>query len=667
MVIVTTPLSLCPTCNAPLPPDAGGLCPACLLRAALTPKPEPFPRSFGRYELRGQLGKGGMGIVYRAWDPGAGREVALKMLRDRDADAGELERFQDEARKAAALRDEGIVRVFDVDVHDGAPYFTMELIDGGSLAQHMPEFCKPRAAAQLIADVASAVHHAHQRFVLHRDLKPANVLLDTLGKPHIADFGVARRLDAAVLSSSAVIGTLHYMAPEQISTPRDLTVAVDVYALGCILYELLSGRPPIDGATAAELVKNIESARPAALVDVDADLATICLKCLEKRRDDRYASAAGVAADLHRYLRDEPIAARPWTRTERTLRAIRRHPTVAVLAVLGVALLATVAVVAVQVAQAQEAELRADALDVNAYAARALSGAVLFELNALGEHARAAAADPAVRAVLTATGDERTRAAKAWRDAELGPFDSLLLLDADGTWISRVPEGDAGFVGLDFSWRDYFHGTAELARAGSRAIYVSRAYESRSNRTVRFSMNVAVYDDDGSFIGVLQAAVGSREALGDLALDDDDDDDRIATLVSRGDRQDENGVLPDEWYVVVHEGLAEGSSHLMPNRGALALLPRAGGEQLVTSSAKGLRDDQHRDPVAGFEGRWLAGVAPVGGTHFAVVVQTRYDAAIRPNERLGQRLTAAVLAAMAIAVVVGGLLYAWDRARRSRP
>ena len=273
-----------------------------------------------------------------------------------------------------------------------------------------------------------------------------------------------------------------------------------------------------------------------------------------------------------------------------------------------------------------------------------------------------------MRAVLQTTGDERARAAERWRDTELGPFDSLLLLDAAGSWLTRVPTGDPDFIGLDFSWRDYFHGAAELARAGSRAAYVSRAYESRSNRTVRFSINVPIYDDDDTCVGVLQAAVASRAALGRLALDDDDDDDdRIATLVSRGDRPDANAVMPDEWYVIVHEGLTEGSSHLMPNRGALALLPRSDGAQLVTATARALRDDQHHDPIVGFEGRWLAGVAPVGGTHFAVVLQTRYDAAIRPDERLGQRLTAAVMAAMAFAVVVAALLYAWDRSRRSRP
>src|SRR3954465_11716046 len=211
----TTPLAdtACATCGlaaasgAALDIDArvGGLCPRCLLRAALAPPPEGLPRAFGKYRLLEELGRGGMGVVFRAHDPGGDRMVALKMLRDGElASRADLTRFEDETRKAAALHQEGIVPVLDVGSVDGQAYFTMRLMEGGPLASRLGDFRgQPRAAARLVADVARAVHHAHQRFVLHRDLKPANIMLDAAGRPHIADFGIARRLDEDARSTSA--------------------------------------------------------------------------------------------------------------------------------------------------------------------------------------------------------------------------------------------------------------------------------------------------------------------------------------------------------------------------------------------------------------------------------------------------------------------------------
>jgi serine/threonine-protein kinase len=666
--------TVCQTCGFAAGRDAGdtgGLCPRCLLRAALGPPPDLLPRAFGKYRLLEQLDRGGMGIVFRAHDPGGDRQVALKMLREGElASAADRQRFEEEARKAAGLHHDGIVPVLDVDTHEGQPYFTMRLMEGGSLARRIGagDFKgRSRDAARLVADVARAIHYAHQRFVLHRDLKPANILLDAAGRPHIGDFGIARRLDEEVgTSAEHLMGTLPYMAPEQVQTPKDLTVSVDVYGAGAILYELLCGQPPATGATMAELVTSVVDHAPRSprrLLGpgaIDVDLDTICMKCLRKAPGERYASAAGLAADLDRYLADEPIAARPPTMPERVRRVLRRHPAAAAMGATALALLVGTTVAAVSVAHAQEDELRAEVLKVNAYAARALSGALLYELRELGDAVARAASDPAVRDVLEHPGDEAAIA--AWR-ARPHParFDSLQILSPEGRWVARAPRPQRDFTGLYFDWREYFAGAARLGRTGARGVHVSRPYVSTADGTTRFSLVAPVYDDgedgDGRWLGVLEGAVDSATALGALTLIDPDERQRIAAVVARRDRERREDPLPDDWLVLLHDGVARGSHHLMDGRGALATLGAA---------ARGaVSADDHRDPIPGFAGRWLAGVAPVGDTPFAVIVQTRYETAVGPNQRLARRGLAA--AALALAGAAGSVvLLALVRARRRR-
>jgi len=671
---MTTP---CRICGLPLPDRAGALCPRCLMRTALAAPRDRFPRRFAKYELRRELGRGGVGIVYEAHDPDADRLVALKVLREGDlAAADDVARFEREARRSAALHHAGIVGVLDVGSHDGHPYFTMELVPGGALADHVDDFRRqPRAAARLVADVARSIHYAHQRLVLHRDLKPANILLDHGGRPRVADFGVAQRLDASTLTAPAGLrGTLPYMAPEQIASPSDLTVAVDVYGLGAVLYELLCGRPPIAGATMAELARNVveqEPIPPRALAgpdapDLDVDLETICMKCLRKVPGDRYASAAGVAADLDRYLADEPIAARRPTRRERLARTVRRHPTSSVLAAIAALLLGTTAGVAVSVARAQEKELRGEALKVNAYAARALSGAVSFELRALADELVERSRQPALAALLAHPDD--AQAATAWAAHALPPrFDSMMVSDTRGRALARAGRSDHDVTGLLFDWRDYFVGSARLGRAGLRRVHFGRAYRSKADGTVRFSLSTPLYDAAGAWCGVLEAAVGTATALGDLALIDPAEQGRVAVLVALRDRDEPDDPLPDDWLVLLHEGVAHGSWHRMANRGGLAELAAA-----RAAAGAGERpgfpvpDDDHRDPVPGFEGRWLAGMAPVGSTPFAMVVQTRYDTAVAATQRLAGRLRKGFGATLGIAIAIGALVVGITRARRAR-
>jgi predicted Ser/Thr protein kinase len=303
-----------------------------------TPRPSSKPfaadQVVGDYEIKGELGRGGMGVVYRARQISLNRIVAVKMLTGHYG-PDELARFLAEAETAAGLHHTNIVQIYEVGEIDGAPFFSMEFIESGSLADQLRTGpIEERAAVQVLIGVARALHFAHRNGVVHRDMKPANILLDPDDVPKVADFGIAKRLTAnsALTQSGAVIGTPTYMAPEQArGTSRDVGAAADVYSLGAILYEMLAGRPPFlpdDSETALTVRVITEDAVSPAFYrpGIPRDLETICMKCLEKNPRDRYESAAAFAEDLRRYLDDESILARPPTTVARTIKWIRRHP-----------------------------------------------------------------------------------------------------------------------------------------------------------------------------------------------------------------------------------------------------------------------------------------------------------------------------------------------------
>jgi ABC-type amino acid transport substrate-binding protein len=316
-------------------------------------------RRIGDYELLGVIAHGGMGVVCRARQTSLKRLVAVKLiLKGQLASPAEVQRFRAEAQAAAGLEHDNIVPIYEVGEHEGEHFFSMQLIEGGSLSQHIdryradPRAADVQAAARLTASVARAVHYAHTQGVLHRDLKPANVLLDAQGQPHVTDFGLAKRLAAppgatapeTLTPSGAAVGTPNYMPPEQAEGRKKLTEAADVYGLGAILYELLTGRPPFRGATALETLRQVlerPPERPRAVnPKAPRDLETICLACLEKDPRHRfYHSAAELADDLDNWLNDRPVRVRPPGWPERLRRWSRRRPIAAGLAALAAVLL----------------------------------------------------------------------------------------------------------------------------------------------------------------------------------------------------------------------------------------------------------------------------------------------------------------------------------------
>ncbi len=364
----------CPQCEAELPPDApDGVCPRCMLGLALesqsaslestsplgsgdvsprgplgrrveppTLAPGEGPagsplgtvRYFGDYELLEEIARGGMGVVFKARQVSLDRIVALKMiLAGQLADQAEVQRFYTEARTAANLQHPNIVAIHEVGQHEGQHYFSMDFVEGRSLAEMVRDNpLPPSQAARYVRIIAEAIHYAHQQGTLHRDLKPANVLVDPFDQPRVTDFGLAKCLgpSARLTASGAVVGTPAYMPPEQASGKGDqLGPASDVYSVGTILYELVTGRPPFQAATPLDTLRQVLETEPAPprLLNrsVGRDLETIILKCLNKEPTRRYATAQELADDLAAFLEGRPIKARRPSLPERAIRWLRKQ------------------------------------------------------------------------------------------------------------------------------------------------------------------------------------------------------------------------------------------------------------------------------------------------------------------------------------------------------
>ena len=368
----------CPDCGQPWPEDAlGGVCPVCSLQSALhygatsaapqlqppadstqspaSASPEPFVRDFGDYELLEEIARGGMGIVYKARQKSLDRIVALKLLLFGPQASPEFaKRFRAEAVLAASLQHPHIVAIHEVGAYAGEQFFVMDYVAGPSLAQlvgHQP--LPARRAADYLKTIAEAIHYAHERGILHRDLKPSNVLIDPNNQPRVTDFGLARRFesDSQVTLTGQVLGSPNYIPPEQALGKRGkVSRQSDVYALGAMLYHLLTGRPPFQGETLTDTLQQVLNTEPLAPrrlnPSVPRDLETICLKCLEKEPARRYATAQSLADELDRFLNGQPVLARPVGPIGKAWRWCRRRPVRAglIAALLAVTLLGVAAV-----------------------------------------------------------------------------------------------------------------------------------------------------------------------------------------------------------------------------------------------------------------------------------------------------------------------------------
>ncbi len=380
----------CSSCGAPLPSDAPqGLCPRCLYRlgfeecppvsahpkthpSPIGPRPSPSAASFGEYELLEEIGRGGMGVVYKARQKSLDRMVALKLLLfGPHAPAESVKRFRAEAVATAALQHPNIVAIHEVGFCQGQHFIAMDFVEGRSLAKVFADWrmrtADFRRQAGWVQTIAEALHYAHERGILHRDLKPSNVLIDTQGQPHVVDFGLAKRLegDSELTITGQVLGSPNYMSPEQATGKRGtVSRRTDVFALGAILYHALTGHPPFLGEGLAETVQQVLNADPAPprMLDpgVPADLETVCLKCLEKEPAKRYATAKLLAEELGRFLEGKTVLARPVSRLARAWRWCGRKPALAsLIAALAVTVIAGFTAVLGQLHRARLAELAA--------------------------------------------------------------------------------------------------------------------------------------------------------------------------------------------------------------------------------------------------------------------------------------------------------------------
>lgn len=648
---------------------------------------------FGRYELGQRLGSGAMGVVYKAHDPEMGRDVALKMLHGGQyATTLALRLFQEEIRVFARLDHPYIVPIYEAGEHAGQLYFTMKLMPSDLKAQLQRFAGDPAGAAALVEKIALAAHHFHQRSILHRDLKPANILLDAEDppNPYVADFGVAKQLDedGQFRRTSLIVGTPGYAAPEQ-AAGKLLTWTTDVYSMGVILYELLVQRLPFDGST-----HDIEEARQSPAKDphvldrrIDRDLASICLRCLEKEPEHRYPTAELLAIALRRYLNGEPYEGA--SRARRVWRWCLVH---SALTGLFVSLLLGL-VLAVVVVGEQQVTKMAEVREANRRSAVLAADSVLAQFRSLGDAVARAAADPLlVDALGDATpANERERQLQAFCQAKYAyfndprhhlnvhgrsPFHLWFVLDGQGA-LRAQHSGTSGTTALEgsFAWRDYFRGARALAGPGT---HISRAFKSESDARHKFAFSSPVRGAQGELLGVVVAGIESNAYLGPL---EPNETQSTIVLVAPRDRERYAEEPPFPYLILRHpafrgnSGDAVGMSSEVvrqvvesgPHRDAGAV------DQLWPASPeRAVLVDGYLDPVAQtypeYAGRWSAGVAPVGDTGFVVIVQSEEEGVLGPELALTRRLVIGTLIAG-----LPGLLFAlsvpaykWWRRRRGR-
>ncbi len=620
----------CSECASPIAGiSRDGLCPRCLIGLALQigdetkvvaqPSKKDFPdvagQVFGTYELLEQIGQGGMGVVYKARQRPLNRIVALKLiLSGPQASEAEIKRFRIEASAAATLRHPNVVAIHEVGEHEGRHYFSMDFIEGRSLTDVIRRTPLPAdRAAGYVVTIAGAIHYAHECGILHRDLKPHNVLLDASDQPHITDFGLARQIavDSDLTVSGAVLGTPSYMPPEQAAgRRREIGPASDVYSLGAILYDLLTGRPPFRADTPLDTLRQVLDSEPAAprLLNrkVPRDLETICLKCLAKNPGHRYGTARDLADDLGRFLRHEPILAQPIGPIGRMWRWSRRNPAIAgLIGALGLMFV---------LLGAAGLKFRGDIAGLTSFAAEKAAGALEVELGKLSRAVASVstnsdlprlvqAADIKALEEFLGSQDERvTKGGLTWMNGK--PFESWSLFSQTGEIVARWPSRP--LTNLGFQDRDHFMG----AISNAPVPYVSKVFRSRTdNKQVdKFGIGVVITSGRGEGADIVAVVLATVTTSSTRTLRSFQHN---ADIVLIGPADPTDSLKP--WAVISHPAYTHASEAIRIDSFPPHL--RAGTGSL------------HFDPVASkyplFAGPWIASMAHIDGTPFSVIVQTR--------------------------------------------
>jgi serine/threonine protein kinase len=605
---------------------------------------------FGSYELLEQIGEGGMGVVFKARQRTLNRIVALKMMRSGSlASESEVKRFRSEAQAVARLQHPNVVAIHEVGEHDGQLFFSMDYIEGKNLAEVVRRTPLPaERAARYVKTIAEATHYAHERGILHRDLKPANVLIDASDQPRITDFGLAKHIetDSDLTVSGAVMGTPSYMPPEQAAGRRkEIGPASDVYSLGAILYDLLTGRPPFRADTPVDTLRQVldtEPAPPRLLnAKIPRDLETVCLKCLAKEPGQRYPSARELAEDLGRFLLREPIQARPVGRLGRLWRWCRRNPALAGLVGAVGMMFLLLAVAAIESRKAMEG--------LTFFAAEQTAKLISEELNKLPTAVAEVSKDASLPLLIKA---RETNALKVFLETwdksinesgltwmEGKPFESWSLFDANGELLARWPE-----VSLEvsltnrgsFNVRDHFKG----AMKQSPKPYISKVFRSWTDvKQDKFGVTIGIRDGEGeqaSIVAVLLATVttSSTRTLSNIQHNAE------VVLIGAADASD-RGLQP--WAIMSHPAYTHASEAIRINHSPTNMPTKFGRLYFDPAASK------HKL----YAGPWLAGIQPIKETDFFVIVQTRDYVAYA-------LVTAAAVAALAASLFVG-----WRFFRRS--
>lgn len=633
---------------------------------------------FGSYVLFEKLGRGGFGIVFRAQRVGSDHAVALKQMRGWDhATAEERREFLAGAETAAALSHSGIVRVLEVGEINDCPFYAMDLAAGGSLASAL-ELGQPSQAqaARWVRAIALAVHHAHSCEVLHRDLKPANILLDQAHVPLVADFGSAKRLGEQGQCLESADGVLsYYMAPEQArADARALTRRADIYSLGVILYELLTGQVPYEQLAFADWIQELVSPDPVRAPstlepDVNPDLELICLKCLEKEPSRRYESAASLAADLDLVLHGW----RPGNLREgalsRAVRWIRLNPLRSALAA-AAGLLGLALVVGVLALFQTEREQQRTALETNAFIANSQAGALLSQLREFADRTERCGRKPSVRALILASAVSED--SSELESCALG-FQGAYVSAPDGRLLAQWPPPGTSVLGKNYAFRGYFRGARELAAHALPGAFLGPAYRAESSGQLQFAFAVPILGSQGEWLGSVVAALAADSAIGQVRMQDSIESGRIVALLGPRDRDraTPEAQTSTDFDFIVHPQLRHGREVALHNPSRATLerafgLVATPGEQFSLRWAPPLLSSDYRDPLLQPTHSSLAAFAPVGRTGYVVVVETSKDAVRRDGRALAQKVAWRAGAPLAMGLLLLGLgVLSSTRRRRS--